>query len=219
MRQELDSLWPKANGSCSGNDKPDRLGSGLTLLNSLRDNPEREDLGFGHCFRGGRAICKDAGELGDLRQPATVLFSFAVEVEFHLRTSSVHKAILLHLPRLAFQRILSSAARPTGAEERAAQRARRLQRMVRRHATIALISLPQPRCNDEQGGRVNDAGSARLWQHTLVALEFAQSNGGGDQPSKEHQEKEPICQSVGRSLAEGKELKDESESNQRKQDD
>ena len=66
-------------------------GAGLALLNPLRDNPEREDFGFGHGFRGGCAVGQDAGKLRDFRQPTAVLFSLAVEVEFHLRAFSFHK--------------------------------------------------------------------------------------------------------------------------------
>jgi len=54
------------------------------MLKSFRENPERQRLGFGHGFLGARSVGEHAGKLRHLREPPTVVFLFALELQIHL---------------------------------------------------------------------------------------------------------------------------------------
>ena len=53
------------------------------MLKLLRENAERKHLSFGHCFICRRAVGKNAWQLRNFGQPPTVVFTFALEIEFH----------------------------------------------------------------------------------------------------------------------------------------
>jgi hypothetical protein len=58
------------------------------VLKAIRQHAKRKDLRLRHSFIGGFAVRKDPGQLRDLRQPPSVLFSFMLDGEIHRESSS-----------------------------------------------------------------------------------------------------------------------------------
>ncbi len=57
------------------------------MLNSIRDDPQGQDLGIGDCLLACLSVGKYAGQFGDFAKPAAIFFLFYFNEELHLHST------------------------------------------------------------------------------------------------------------------------------------